>query len=75
MKPADPQQLPQPGDDLAITEEEIRQQELFELESDETTLLSGPNSRIHNLMTLFRVGKDLLGNFVRRSEPAARACA
>lgn len=43
-----------------ITEEEIRKQALFELETDDRTLLSGPNSRFHNLMTLFRVAKDLL---------------
>ncbi len=43
-----------------ITEEEIRKQELFELETDDHTLLSGPSSRLHNFMTLFRVGKDLL---------------
>ena len=55
--------LPQPGEELHITEEEIRQQELFELETPDTTLLSGPSSRLHNLMTLFRVGKDLLTAF------------
>ena len=46
-----------------ITEEEIRKQELFELEIADRTLLSGPSSRLHNLTTLFRVGKDLLYAF------------
>jgi uncharacterized protein (TIGR00730 family) len=46
-----------------ITEEEIRKQELFELEIADRTLLSGPSSRLHNLATLFRVGKDLLSAF------------
>jgi uncharacterized protein (TIGR00730 family) len=62
--PEDPKlKLPEPGIDLRITEEEIRSQELFELEPDDRGLLSGPSSRIHNLMTLFRVGKDLLTAF------------
>src|SRR5690606_6345070 len=34
-----------------------------ELETDDRSLLSGPSSRLHNLMTLFRVGKDLLMAF------------
>lgn len=55
--------LPQPGAEQQITEEDIRKQELFELETDDRTLLSGPSSRIHNLMTLFRVGRDLLSAF------------
>lgn len=63
MKPEDIPHLPEPGEDLNITEEEIRKQALFELETDDQTLLSGPSSRIHNLMTLFRVGKDLLTAF------------
>jgi uncharacterized protein (TIGR00730 family) len=46
-----------------ITDEEIRKQELFELETADRSLLSGPNSRLHNLMTLLRVGKDLFTAF------------
>lgn len=53
-------QLPEIHDGHEITEEDIRQQELFELETDDHTLLSGPNSRLRNLMTLFRVSKELL---------------
>ena len=60
-KPEIPQ-LPETGA-VQITEEEIRKQELFELETDDRTLLSGPSSRLHNLMTLFRVGRDLLTAF------------
>jgi uncharacterized protein (TIGR00730 family) len=56
-------QLPQVGEEQKITEEEIRKQELFELETEDRSLLSGPSSRLHNLMTLFRVGKDLLMAF------------
>jgi len=48
-----------PGD-YPITEEEIRQQEIFELEVEEGSWLSGPRSRFHDLMSLFRVGIDLI---------------
>lgn len=56
-------QLPQPDPAHPITEEEIQKQQLFELESQEQSLLSGTTSRLHNLTTLFRVGRDLLGAF------------
>lgn len=46
-----------------ITEEEVRKQELFELETEERSLLSGPSSRWRDFMTLFHVGKDLLMAF------------
>ncbi|MBC8126391.1 MAG: TIGR00730 family Rossman fold protein [Gloeobacteraceae cyanobacterium ES-bin-144] len=36
---------------------------MYELETDDRTLLSGANSRFHNFMTLFRVAKDLLMAF------------
>ena len=55
--------LPQIDETQKITEEEIRKQELFELEIEDRTLLSGPSSRLHNFMTLFRVAKDLLTAF------------
>jgi uncharacterized protein (TIGR00730 family) len=55
--------FPQPTANLNITEEEIRKQELFELEAGDRGLLSGPSSRIHNLMTLLRVSRDLLRGF------------
>ncbi len=43
-----------------ITEEEIRQQEIFELEVEERSWLAGPKSRLHDLGSLFRVGLDLI---------------
>lgn len=54
---------PEVTEEHAITEEEVRSQQIFELETDERQLLSGPNSRLHNLCTLFRVGRDLLRGF------------
>lgn len=50
-------------DDHEITEEEMFQQEIFELETADSSLLSGPRTRIHDLATLIRVGKDLLRGF------------
>ena len=55
--------LPHVGEDLRITEEEIRQQERFELETEDRSLLSGPSGRLHDFGTLFRVGRDLLRAF------------
>lgn len=46
-----------------ITDEDIRQQQLLELETADSSLLSGPRSRLHNLATLFRVGRDLMRGF------------
>ncbi len=57
------EKLPEPICDPAITEEEIRKQEIFELESPDHSLLSGPSTRIRDLMTIFRVGLDLLRGF------------
>jgi uncharacterized protein (TIGR00730 family) len=57
------QKLPDPGGDLQISEEEIRKQEIFELETPDQTLLSGPGSRIRDLATLFRVARDLFRGF------------
>jgi uncharacterized protein (TIGR00730 family) len=54
---------PQPCDEHPITDEEARSLELFELETDDRTLLSGPTSRLRNLMTLLRAGKDFLTAF------------
>lgn len=51
---------PRITDDLEITEEEIRQQEIFELEAEERSWLAGPRSRFHDFMSLFRVGLDLI---------------
>ncbi|MBC7980530.1 MAG: TIGR00730 family Rossman fold protein [Armatimonadetes bacterium] len=43
-----------------ITEAEIRQQEIFELETEEGSWLSGPRSRINDLVSLLRVGLDFI---------------
>jgi uncharacterized protein (TIGR00730 family) len=43
-----------------ISEEEILQQERFELETEETSWLAGPRSRFHDLISLFRVGLDFI---------------
>ena len=48
---------------LKITEKEIIAQEIFELETPDRSLLSGPSSRLHDLSTIFRVAKDLLMGF------------
>lgn len=62
-KPVDPLHIPEPSPDTPITEDEIRAQEIFELEVADRSLLSGPNSRVHDFFTLFRVAKDLLMGF------------
>jgi uncharacterized protein (TIGR00730 family) len=55
---------PQPLDETEhISEEEIRQQEIFELENPDRTLLSGPRSRLHDLGTLARVTLDFMRAF------------
>jgi uncharacterized protein (TIGR00730 family) len=43
-----------------ITEEEIRQQRVFELELEERSWLAGPRSRFHDLCSLFRVSLDFI---------------
>lgn len=63
MKKSECLHLPEPGKDVQITEEEIRRQELFELETDDRTLLSGPSSRLRDFMTVFRVGRELIRAF------------
>ena len=50
-------------DEHEITEKEIQDQAIFELETADSSLLSGHRSRIHNLFTLFRVAKDFLRGF------------
>lgn len=57
------QKLPEPTEDLHITEEEIRKQEIFELELPDRALLSGPGTRLGDLGTLFRVARDLFRGF------------
>jgi uncharacterized protein (TIGR00730 family) len=48
---------------LKITEKEIIAQEIFELETPDQSLLSGPSSRVRSLSTVLRVAKDLLMGF------------
>ncbi len=55
--------LPQTHGDHRVTEEEIEQQQIFELESPDQSLLSGPTSRLHDIGTLFRVARDLFTAF------------
>jgi len=43
-----------------ITEEEIRRQQRFELETAEGSWLAGPRSRFHDLVSLFRVCLDFI---------------
>ncbi len=54
---------PHLGDDQSITEDEVREQEIFELETSEHSFLSGPRSRLRDLATLFRVSRDFLTAF------------
>jgi uncharacterized protein (TIGR00730 family) len=54
---------PEPGKEHNITEEEAKKLELFELETDDRTFLSGPTSRLRNLLTLLRASKDFLTAF------------
>jgi len=46
-----------------ITEEEIREQEMFELETPDRTFLSGPRGRLRDLATLMRVVRDFMRAF------------
>lgn len=62
MTPPNCPEYPQPSAE-DITEEEVRQQEIYELELPDRTLLSGPRSRLHDLGTLFRVCRDFLHAF------------
>ena len=63
MKDPECPTCPDVPDELQITDEEIREQELFELEIADRTLLSGPGSRLHNLLTVFRVARELIMGF------------
>ena len=54
---------PEPDENHRITDEDVQQQQLFELESPDRTLLSGPASRLRDLMTLLRAGKDFITAF------------
>lgn len=59
MKPVTPEEPHQ----APVTEEEIRQQEIFELETPDRSWLSGPRSRWHDAMTLFHVCRDFIRAF------------
>ncbi len=63
MDPDQSKEVPELGAEQKITEKEIREQEIFELESPDHALLSGPGTRIRDLATIFRVGRDLLRGF------------
>jgi uncharacterized protein (TIGR00730 family) len=54
--PSNPQPPP-------VSEEEIRRQEHFELETPDRTWLSGPRSRWEDLMTLVHVSRDFMRAF------------
>ncbi|MFT3989984.1 MAG: TIGR00730 family Rossman fold protein [Luteolibacter sp.] len=54
---------PQPDPDQKATPREIAEQEIFELETADSSLLSGPRSRVHDFFTLWRVWRDLLRAF------------
>ncbi len=59
MKKSCPE-CPEITEEHQITEEEIRQQKIFELEVEERSWLAGPRSRFHDLCSLIRVGLDLI---------------
>ena len=56
-------ETPEVDPDSPITEEEVRQQEIFELENPDVGWLAGPRGRLHDLATLVRVMRDFLGAF------------
>lgn len=51
---------PEITDEHQITDEEIRQQRVYELELEERSWLAGPRSRFHDLCSLFRVSLDFI---------------
>lgn len=61
VNPSECPKLPQVEE--SISEKEIVEQEIFELELPDRTLLSGASSRVRDLTTLFRVAQDLLVGF------------
>jgi uncharacterized protein (TIGR00730 family) len=63
VTPPDCPTCPQPTTEHAITEKDIREQELFELESADHSLLSGPRGRLHDFGTLVRVWWDFMKAF------------
>jgi uncharacterized protein (TIGR00730 family) len=55
--------LPPLAGQAPITEAEIREQEIFELEDPDRSLLSGPHARLRDLATLVRVSNDFIRAF------------
>jgi len=51
---------PEVTEEHQITEEDIRQQEVFELETEERSWLAGPRSRFRDLRSLFFVSLDFI---------------
>jgi len=62
VDPINPSFRKEPADP-PISEKDIEAHKMFELELPDRTLLSGPSSRIKDLMTLFRVCVDMLKAF------------
>jgi len=63
MPPEKCPDTPQPDADLGIDDEAIREEERFELELADRSLLSGPRSRLRELGTIGRVCWDFLKAF------------
>ena len=61
MTPPDCPPCPKPEEE--ITEEAIREADLYELKHLDRTLLAGPRSRLHDLSTVVRVGLDFIRAF------------
>ena len=59
-KPKPCPDCPEITSELNITEEEIREQEIFELETAESSWLAGPRTRIKDLVSLIRVSLDFI---------------
>ena len=56
-------ETPRPDPEKPITEAEVREQEIFELENPDVGWLAGPRGRIHDFATLIRVMRDFLRAF------------
>ncbi|MFT4176955.1 MAG: TIGR00730 family Rossman fold protein [Luteolibacter sp.] len=54
---------PEASPEQQASPQEVAEQEIFELETSDSGLLSGPRSRIHDFFTLCRVWRDLFRAF------------
>lgn len=63
MTPPECPECPQTTPEHAISAEAIREEERFELENPDRGFLAGPRSRVHDFMTVFRVGLDFVRAF------------